>query len=110
MAHIKQGKVFLDNNNHNLIINFDIKFHYEQVNQDKNKKIIDSILSNYIDKPSFSIEFIKDFENNEIKTLVEIEKDQENLKRQKLLKVALENPLVIDILDVFKDSKVNIEI
>ena len=106
-AHLKQAKVFL--NNHNLHISFSNNFHYEQINQDKNKQIIKNILNTYSTKTDFLIDCNQSCDSKEIKTLVEIEDEQKKINHQKLLQKALKEPLVQNILEVFKNSSVSIQ-
>ena len=108
-AHIKQAKVFLKEENQTLCMNFITNFHYELVNEDKNKKIINEILNTYQNSPKLIIKYEDSLESKNLKTLSQIEKEQQDLEQQKLLKNALAKPLIIDILEVFKDSAVSIK-
>lgn len=90
-------------------MNFITNFHYELVNEDKNKKIINEILNNYQNSPKLIIKYEDSLESKNLKTLSQIEKEQQDLEQQKLLKTALAKPLIIDILEVFKDSVVSIK-
>jgi hypothetical protein len=108
MAHLRHCVSFINQEKKTLCLIFDKIFHYEQVNEDKNKQIINKVMVQIFDNLKLDIIYNNQensfLDNN--KTIAQQEEEAKKKFENQQYEKAINNPLIKTALELFKDSKI----